>query len=72
MTGKKFSVTRTARDEIIVTINLGHSTHTSALEFERAAQERPDNPAFAMRPIFHTGSAYGEEILALHGMEFKK
>ena len=34
-------------------------------EYRRAAEERPDNPAFAMRPMFFTGSPFGAEILAL-------
>lgn len=34
-------------------------------EYQRAAKERPDNPAFAMRRMFFTGSPFGREILEL-------
>jgi len=35
------------------------------LEYQRARRAHPENPAFNMRPMFHTGSRYGREILAL-------
>lgn len=34
-------------------------------EYRRAAKERPDNPAYAMRRMFFTGSPFGRDILAL-------
>lgn len=46
-------------------IDLGGIRDIVEAEYRRAAEERPDNPAFAMRPMFFTGSPFGAEILAL-------
>jgi|GEM_PF-3535057 len=34
-------------------------------EFARARRLHPENSAFAMRPLFYTGSPFGREILEL-------
>ena len=34
-------------------------------EYQRAKAENPANPAFVMRPMWYTGSPFGEEILKL-------
>lgn len=39
--------------------------HIVDLEYARAAREHPENPGFHMRPMFYTGSPYGEEIMKL-------
>ncbi len=52
-------------------IELGETRASGDLEFQRAKERHPDNPAFHMRPMFYTGSPYGAEILALHGITRK-
>ncbi len=46
---------------------LGETRASADLEFKRAQERHPDNPAFHMRQMFYTGSPYGAAILALHG-----
>lgn len=46
-------------------IDLGEFRDIVEAEYQRAAKEQPDNPAFAMRRLFFTGSPFGREILEL-------
>jgi hypothetical protein len=46
-------------------IDLGEFCYLTEAEYQRAKAEYPENPAFAMRPMWFTGSAYGREILRL-------
>jgi hypothetical protein len=45
--------------------DLGQFRDIVGAEYARAKVEHPENPAFHMRPMFHTGSGFGAEILDL-------
>ena len=76
MTVRDFSVSRYCRVDPVtkrpagdfLTVgdtDLGGFRDLVEAEYQRAAKERPDNPAFAMRRMFFTGSPFGREILEL-------
>lgn len=46
-------------------VDLGSFRDLTNAEYERCKLDYPANPAFAMRPMWHTGSAFGADILAL-------
>lgn len=50
-------------------IDLGSVHALVTAEYQRAKAICPRNPAFAMRPMWFTGSPFGAEILELANME---